>query len=141
MSSPSWLNPEELPEVKQLSEAECWEALAGERIGRLAVTADDGVDIFPVNFMVNDRELFFRSAPGSKLSAISHSPAVAFETDGVHFLTHWSVVVRGTARRMSDEAEIIDAGIQDLSTMTTSDKWNYVRITPTSVTGISFRRI
>ena len=140
MSSPTWLDPEELSEVTHLSEQECWTALASQRIGRLAVAAEDGVDIFPVNFIVVERELFFRSAPGSKLEAIAHSSAVAFETDGAHPFTRWSVVVRGEAHRLSDEAEIVAAGIQSLDTMTSSHKWNYIRIAPTSVTGLSFRR-
>ena len=95
---------------------------------------------YPVNFIAKDRDLFFRSAPGTKLTAIAHSSRVAFETDGTHLLSRWSVVVRGEAQRLSDEAEIIAAGVQSLDTMTSSDKWNYVRITPTSVTGLSFRR-
>jgi len=71
MSSPSWLDPEELPEVTALSEEECWSALSSARVGRLAVTAEDGADIYPVNFVVKDGNLFFRTAPGSKLMAIA----------------------------------------------------------------------
>ena len=140
MSSPNWLDPEELPEVTALSEEECWSALSSARVGRLAVTAEDGADIYPVNFIVKDGNLFFRTAPGSKLMAIAHSPAVAMEADGTKLLHRWSVVVRGEAQRLSDEAEIVAAGIDSLDTMTTSEKWNYVRITPTSVTGRSFHR-
>lgn len=140
MSSPDWLDPEELSDVTVLSEADCWKALDSERIGRLAVQVEDGVDIFPVNFIAKDGALYFRSAPGTKLEAIAHSSAVAFEADGIHLLSRWSVVVRGDAHRLADESEIVAAGIQTLSTMTSSHKWNYIRITPTVVTGMRFRR-
>jgi nitroimidazol reductase NimA-like FMN-containing flavoprotein (pyridoxamine 5'-phosphate oxidase superfamily) len=140
MSSPPWLDPEELSNVTTLTEEQCWSALSSERYGRLAVTAEDGVDIFPVNFMVHDHALFFRSAPGTKLADIARSPTVAFEADGVSLLTHWSVVVRGQAHRLSDQSEILEAGVESLSTMTSSRKWNYIRITPRMITGVSFSR-
>jgi len=52
--------------------------------------------------------------------------------------THWSVVIHGEAKRLSHEADIIESGVRDLPTMTSSSKWNYVRITPTSITGRRF---
>jgi nitroimidazol reductase NimA-like FMN-containing flavoprotein (pyridoxamine 5'-phosphate oxidase superfamily) len=99
---------------------------------------NSGADIFPVNFTVKDHTIFLRSAPGSKLKDVTSHPLVAFETDGRHRRSHWSVVVKGRAERMSIDAEIEESGVLDVQTLTPSDKWNYVRITPTSVTGRSF---
>jgi nitroimidazol reductase NimA-like FMN-containing flavoprotein (pyridoxamine 5'-phosphate oxidase superfamily) len=122
----------------ELSLDECWTRLEDETLGRLAVRTSDGVDIFPVNFTVHDRVLFLRSAPGSKLVDMTSYPAVAFEVDGRQAGMHWSVVVKGEAQRLSSDAEIEASGVLTLHTMTSTAKWNYVRILPDSVTGRRF---
>ncbi|MEQ1738091.1 MAG: pyridoxamine 5'-phosphate oxidase family protein, partial [Rhodoglobus sp.] len=66
----------------ELTEQQCWRLLSRARVGRLALAVDGQVDIFPVNFLINDDRIFFRSAPGSKLSGLAASPTVAFEADG-----------------------------------------------------------
>lgn len=126
-------------EVRTLSEDACWELLRSESLGRLAVVADDGVDIFPVNYLINRGTLLFRSAPGTKLADIAHDPVVALEVDGVDELHRWSVVVRGTARRLDADDEIESSGVLGLETLTATTKYNYVRITPRVVTGRRFR--
>ena len=47
--------------IERLGEDECWALLAGSDLARLALRRGDGVDIFPVNYTVNDRRIFFRS--------------------------------------------------------------------------------
>ncbi|MBX3100245.1 MAG: pyridoxamine 5'-phosphate oxidase family protein [Salinibacterium sp.] len=124
------------PEV--LDESTCWELLATTDLGRIAISTAEGPDIFPINFLVKDREIFFSSAPGTKLVELTAEPVVAFEADGVHDRKRWSVVVRGGATRLSFDADITAAGVHELATMTATDKWNYVRIAPTSITGRRF---
>jgi hypothetical protein len=63
---------------------------------------------------------------------------VAFEIDGVDNGQRWSVVVRGSAVRLGSDSEIQDTKINQLPTLTPTDKWNYVRITPRTVTGRRF---
>lgn len=91
-----------------------------------------------MNFTVKDRVIYIRSAPGAKLVDMAHASSVAFEIDGRHRRTHWSVVVQGDAHRMSLDTEIEQSGVMELSTMTSSAKWNYVRIMPFSVSGRKF---
>ena len=117
---------------------ECWRLLENESFGRLAVTTSTGVDIFPINFTAHDRALFFRTAPGTKLIDVSLQAKVAFEIDGRDAGMHWSVVVRGEAKRLNSDAEIAASGIQSLHTATPTAKWNYVRILATAVTGRTF---
>lgn len=119
----------------ELSAVECWRYLSRTHVGRLAVLGADGVDIFPVNFVVRDQAIYFRSAPGSKLMDVAANPQVAFEADGKRRGRHWSVVVRGAARRLDRDDEIEASGVLALRTATPTEKWNYVRIEPTSVTG------
>jgi uncharacterized protein len=60
----------------------CWQLLAGEEVGRLAVSVDQRPDIFPVNYAVDEATIVFRTAEGTKLSAVFVDSAVAFEVDG-----------------------------------------------------------
>ncbi len=138
MWTQSWLDPEEIPDVEELDADACWVLMESTEIGRLAARAGDGVDIFPVNFTVKDQAVFIRSAPGSKLVDIARAPSVAFEIDGSLPGSYWSVVIHGQAERMSYDTDIVGSGVLELSTMTSSAKWNYIRITPTSITGRRF---
>jgi uncharacterized protein len=126
--------------VRILDEDECWRLIAESNLGRFAVKVHDGVDVFPLNYLAHDHELFFRSAPGSKLVDLTLEPKVAFEVDGEHARHVWSVVVHGTARRLGSDREIEDSGIQSLKTWHPSEKYNYVRISPESVSGRSFAK-
>ncbi|NEM90481.1 pyridoxamine 5'-phosphate oxidase family protein [Galbitalea soli] len=124
--------------IEEVPETECWELLAGEKLGRLAVLAKDGVDIYPVNYVVSNGAVYFRSAPGQKLVDVTASPFVAFEVDGVHERRRWSVVVRGDAERLAFDSEIHASGIALLKSQAPTEKWNYVRISPKTITGRRF---
>ena len=133
-------NPAALSSVRILDEDECWRLIAESSLGRFAVKVHDGVDVFPINYLARDHELFFRSAPGSKLIDLTLEPNVAFEIDGEHARHVWSVVVHGTARRLASDQEIEDSGIQSLKAWHPTEKYNYVRISPESISGRSFAK-
>ena len=121
-----------------LGEEESWHLLASADLARLAVSIDDGVDIFPINYVVADRVIFFRTAPGSKLMDLTAHPIVALETDGTHNRRRWSVVVKGSAVRLGSDEEIEASGVLSLHSLVPTEKWNYVRITVSSITGRQF---
>lgn len=127
------------PAVEELSADECWGRLTAVDFGRLAVATDDGVDIFPMNYLVNDRTIYLRSAPGSKLIDITKRPSVAFEVDGTYHRSRWSVIVKGNAHRLGFDSEIEESGVLELWSQNPTEKWNYIRISPESVTGRSFK--
>lgn len=129
-----------VPPVRILDEDECWRLLGESGLGRFAVRAVTGVDVFPVNYLVHDRALYVRSAPGSKLIDLTREPSVAFEVDGERGRHVWSVVVHGAARRLGTDQEILESGITSLETWYPSDKYNYVRISPEAITGRSFAK-
>lgn len=125
--------------VEHLSTAECWALMEAGSIGRLAVTGLDGVpDIFPVNYTVHDGSLYMKSAPGSKLADITVHPVAAFEIDGIDKGFHWSVVLRGDARRVAIDKEIRESGVQSLVSANPSAKYNYLRVSPSSISGRRF---
>lgn len=125
--------------LEVLGEEESWHLLASADLARLAVSIDDGVDIFPINYVVADRVIFFRTAPGSKLMDLTKHPIVALETDGTHNRRRWSVVVKGSAVRLGSDEEIEASGVLSLHSLVPTEKWNYVRITASSITGRQFR--
>lgn len=124
--------------VRPLDIDECWRLLAANSLGRLAIRDGEGVDVFPINYLVHENAVYFRSAPGSKLVDLTRAPAVAFEIDGQLAHHMWSVVLHGTASRLSSEAAIQASGIHKLDTWYPTDKFNFVRIAPSQVTGRNF---
>jgi nitroimidazol reductase NimA-like FMN-containing flavoprotein (pyridoxamine 5'-phosphate oxidase superfamily) len=133
-------------EVENLSADECWRLLAAAPLGRLATAVVDpatgelSLDVYPVNFLVHDGAIFFRTGPGSKLMALTANDKVAFEADEGIGLATWSVVVHGRAHRLMMDSEIEESGVLDLDAVHPTDKWNYVRITVDTITGIRFGR-
>lgn len=126
--------------VHVLDDEECWRRLADTPMGRLAVAAGGSVDVFPVNFVVSDGALYFRTAPGDKLLELSVNPTVAFEIDGYDEYTAWSVVVKGAAERVEAQSEIDAADRLPLTPWVPTLKYRWVRINPTAVSGRSFSR-
>lgn len=127
--------------VEVMSDAECWRLLVHSKLARLAVEAIDGApDIFPVNYVASqDRRLYLRSAPGSKLMAIAAHSSVALEIDGYDDTVAWSVVVRGVAERLDADDEIEASGVLQLVSWSPTTKHDFVRITPRATTGRRFR--
>ena len=136
-----------VPVIEELSVDDCWKLLETDGVGRLATAAVDRAtgkvapDIFPINFHVFENRILFRTAPGSKLIDLTTQPAVAFQTDGRRGHRHWSVVARGTARRMMFDSDIQESGILNLHSALPTEKWNYVRIEVEIITGIRFHGV
>ena len=55
--------------LELLDEAECRRLLASSRLGRVAVNMAALPAIFPVNFVVEDDHIVFRTGTGTKLEA------------------------------------------------------------------------
>ncbi len=125
--------------VEHLKTAECWRLIEAGSFGRLAVEGLDGIpDVFPLNYTVHDGSIYIRSAPGSKLMAIAVHPVAAFEIDGEQDGFRWSVVLRGSARRLAIDKEIRESGVQSLVSSSPTAKYNYICVTPSSVSGRRF---
>ena len=85
------------PSIRSLSEDESRAFIHRGRVGRLAFTQHDHVDIAPINYVADGEWIFGRTSNGTKLSMLLHNPWCAFEADEVHGLFEWtSVVVKGT---------------------------------------------
>jgi len=91
---------------QELTKSECFELLARERLGRVAVVDDRGPVVFPVNFVLDRHMVVLRTDAGTKLDAAIRGSRVAFEIDGTDSVRHtgWSVLVRGEAIEVTAQA-------------------------------------
>ncbi|MDN5617819.1 MAG: pyridoxamine 5'-phosphate oxidase family protein [Kocuria sp.] len=144
MSMPMNIKGEKRPEdheprVRDLTEEESWQILSEARVARF-VTVDEGeIDITPLNIFATDGRVYFRTAPGNKLTKLQLNPNVALETDKIEGAVAHSVVVRGSARLLTDPDETDRVASLPLSPWVHTDKLDFVEITPQRITGRRFR--
>jgi uncharacterized protein len=121
----------------ELSKSECFELLAGERLGRLAFVDELGPIVLPVNFVVDRHMVVIRTDEGTKLSAATHGDHVAFEVDHIDpaMGTGWSVLIRGEVTEVTDELELARLGDLPLFSLAPGPKSHYVRVLPAMITG------
>jgi hypothetical protein len=126
--------------MQELTTDDCWELLRSAEVGRLAVSIGEWPDIFPVNYVVDDHSIVFRSAEGTKLAAAVLGRAVAFEIDGYDPQAGeaWSVVAKGPAIELGTMVDLFAAEDLPLFPWHASPKPRYVRIRPEEVTGRRF---
>ena len=129
--------------TEELGEEKCWELLAKERTGRLAVAISQHPDIFPVNHVVEKHKIVFRTDPGTKLAAAILGTGVAYEIDHIDLDsgTAWSVVVKGQAREYHTVEELIHAEDLPLFPWETGGKHRYVAISANDISGRRFHAI
>jgi nitroimidazol reductase NimA-like FMN-containing flavoprotein (pyridoxamine 5'-phosphate oxidase superfamily) len=82
--------------------------------------------------------LYLRTAPGNKLAQLTINDRVLFETDGILSQEAWSVILRGTARVLSNSDELAAIEGLGLKTWVPTLKDFYVEIEPKSVSGRHF---
>ncbi|WP_432560506.1 pyridoxamine 5'-phosphate oxidase family protein [Granulicoccus sp. GXG6511] len=126
--------------VTQLSEDESWALLAGQPVGRLATSVAGRPDIYPVNYVLDDHTVVFKTERGSKLLELTINDRVAFEVDDWREgLGGWSVVCRGQAEKIEDPDERERAEELPLHPWVPTPKTVYVRIVVDDISGRSFR--
>jgi uncharacterized protein len=98
------------PIFSTLSDGEARALLARHRVGRIAYSLHDRVDIEPVHYAYDGDWLFGRTSMGTKLATLAHRPWCAFEVDEVQALFDWtSVVVKGSFHLLDPESGSTDA--------------------------------
>ena len=125
---------------EHLEAEECWSLLRRQEVGRLAFAVGDDVEIFPVNHLVDEKTVLFRTAPGTKLVETGRGKNVAFEVDGWSDEAAWSVVLHGRAEELDYPSALRHAKRSGLESWAPDEKSHYVRITPTRLTGRRFAR-
>ncbi|MFN8195412.1 MAG: pyridoxamine 5'-phosphate oxidase family protein [Nocardioidaceae bacterium] len=97
-----------MSELSVLSEERCLQLLASRTVGRVALGMPEGPQIFPVNFVVHDGAVIFRTTPYSVLGAHAWQTRLAFEVDHIDYdrQAGWSVVVAGPGTRIDAGPEL-----------------------------------
>ena len=123
-----------------LDEPTCWELLATNTVGRLAVDVGGQPDIFPINYVVDHGSIVFRTSAGTKLASAVLMRHVAFEIDGYDPVDRsvWSVVIKGIATELERLTDILTADDLPLYPWIATIKPSFVRIDPRHVTGRRF---
>jgi uncharacterized protein len=121
----------------ELTEAECHKLLAERHLGRLALDDQDGPLVLPVNYVLDEGTVLFRTGEGGVLHGAARGGRVAFEVDAVEEAsrTGWSVLVRGRAAEVTDPAELTRVRRLALSPWAPGRRDRYVRIRPERITG------
>ena len=83
--------------IRELSRDEIEAMLLRNRVGRLAYSLHDRVDIEPIHYIYERGWLYGRTSEGDKLATIKHNQWVAFEVDEVTDMFDWrSLVLHGS---------------------------------------------
>jgi nitroimidazol reductase NimA-like FMN-containing flavoprotein (pyridoxamine 5'-phosphate oxidase superfamily) len=133
--------------VELLNEAECQRLIAAGGVGRIGYTGRFGPTVLPVNYVLHEGTIVFRTGQHSPLgedlrTGIEHAESkVAFEIDELSPATRegWSVLVQGSAHLVDSEAErasIVGLGVEPWAG---GEKELFVRILPSRVTGRRIR--
>jgi len=93
-------------DLEAIDRSECVELLRQAPYVRIAFVTGTGPTVLPVNHVLFEDAIYFRTAPGSKLGMAAADAAVAIEADGGDDETTrigWSVVAHGRASIVTDE--------------------------------------
>jgi uncharacterized protein len=93
--------------LEGLAEREVLDEIARASVGRVAFVVDGWPVVLPVNFVMDGRDVVFRTDPGAKLTA-SAGGRVCFQADGSDSLYErgWSALGFGIADRVVDPEEL-----------------------------------
>ncbi len=93
------------PNIEELGSLEITAILARNRVGRIAYSLHDRVDIEPMHYVYSQGWIYARTSRGAKLETLEKNKWVAFEVDEVTSLFDWrSVVVHGGVYLLDSDA-------------------------------------
>lgn len=123
--------------LELLEEGEARRLLYHSRVGRVGLTVGGLPAILPVNYVMLDESIVFRSSPGSKLSAAAGGDVLAFEVDDFDLAerTGWSVLALGRSEVVHDLAVTLRVVAAGLEPWAPGRRHHLVRIQPELVTG------
>lgn len=112
--------------------------LADHHVGRIALNADGGPVVHPVNYVFDAGTILFRTDRGRKLEAAARREDAAFQIDHVDeaHRVGWSVLVRGRLAQVVDAGELghLDVTVPD-PFVHGDGKQHHVRLLPRVITG------
>lgn len=125
-----------VPSPATLTAYDCWRLLETEDVARVAwVTDDGGAAVVPVNYIVGDGAVWFRTQPYSQLGRQCGGGRILLEVDHVDRDEHtaWSVVVSGTADLVPTED--VPDDVMEMRLWAPGTRNLFVRLEPIEVSG------
>jgi len=132
---------DEQPRMRVLTPPECLLLLAESSVGRLGLSIGALPVILPVNFVLTEAGIVFRTVHGTKLDAAARNAVVAFEVDRfeVDGSAGWSVLVRGIASEITDPSALANMRARELTPWAQDGRADhYVRVGTDEITGRRF---
>ena len=137
------------PVLEQLDEAECLALISPGGLGRLAYSGRFDLTVLPVNYMLYEGSIVFRTAQNSptdedlRTGIANAEYKVAFEIDDIDLAARegWSVLIQGAAHHVDSDTErasVLQAGVEPWAGGTRN---LFIRITPARITGRRIRRV
>ena len=82
---------------REMPREEIEEVLLRNKVGRLAFSFHDRVDIQPIHYVYERGWLYGRTSEGDKIASLTHNQWIAFEVDEVEDIFEWrSIVIHGS---------------------------------------------
>lgn len=90
--------------IQHLPSGKCHELLAAKSVGRVGFNGPEGPQVLPVNYVLHQSDIFFRTAVDSAISRAMPASRVAFEVDDIdEFMQRgWSILAVGGAALVVD---------------------------------------
>jgi nitroimidazol reductase NimA-like FMN-containing flavoprotein (pyridoxamine 5'-phosphate oxidase superfamily) len=131
-----------VPVIRFLDEERCRALLATASVGRVAAVVNGVPHVVPVNFVLVDGDVVFRSGSGTKLHAALQEQPVSFEVDRIDEATQtgWSVLVSGTASVVSEPDVLGRAELGSLEMWAPGTRDEVVRVRSDLVSGREISR-
>ena len=131
MSTETWFQGQ----LRDLSREECLELLASKSVGRIAYDGSDGPEVLPLNFVVQDGSVLFRTSPHSALGRRLRLDVAAFQVDEVDDYTQsgWSVLLRGPVEPV-DAHDLPSADLRPTA-WPAGHRSLHLRLQPRTITG------
>jgi nitroimidazol reductase NimA-like FMN-containing flavoprotein (pyridoxamine 5'-phosphate oxidase superfamily) len=129
---------------EEIPPEDCLILLDLAHVGRIGVSVQALPVILPVNYVVHEGDVVFRTSSGTKLAAATAGAVVAFEVDhhDAHGTRGWSVLLQGRAEEIIDPVQVAQARILPLhSWALDGGADHYVRLRPTMISGRRFQPV
>lgn len=98
-----------------LDQHRCEQLLRTRNVGHVGLSLPDGPLILPVNYLLHDHGIVFRTEPHGILARLAHPQPAAFEVDELDHeaQTGWSVQLRGMSKAINEPAELVQLWASD----------------------------
>ena len=137
MSDTHWAAVEVGAGLIDLDRAECLDLLAAKRVGRIAYPVDKGARILPVNYILANDGVIFRTVHDGEIFRHTLDSICAFEIDETDefFESGWSVVVVGRLQLATEDdfAQMLYGKLPE--PWAGGNRWMFVRLSCEHVSG------